>query len=52
MMSHLEHLVGLVKDQDLDGAQVEQPLGHPVLELAVRADDDLGHNARGGAKQA
>ena len=39
--TRLEHFVRLVKHQDLDGAQRQQPLADPVLELAVRADDDL-----------
>lgn len=40
--TNLEHLVGLVEDQDADGAHVQHALLHPVAQLAMGADDDLG----------
>lgn len=39
--THLEHLVGLVKDQDLQVARRQQPPVHPLVQPAMRADDDL-----------
>jgi hypothetical protein len=37
----LEHLISLVKYQDADAVNVQLPLGHPVLQAAVRANDHL-----------
>ena len=41
---YLQHVVRLIEDEDADGCQREDALGHPVLQAAVRADDDLVHN--------
>jgi hypothetical protein len=39
--AHVEHPVGLVEDEDLDLAEVRDPLADEVEEAARRRDEDL-----------
>ncbi len=38
---HVEHAVGLVEDEDLDGVERDQPAVDQVLQAAGRRDDDV-----------
>jgi hypothetical protein len=50
--ARLEHLVRLVEHQDANRLHAEHALGEPVLQLAVRADNDLVDDARLPARGA
>ncbi len=39
--AHVQHTVGLVQDEHLDGAQVDQVLGHQVKQAAGRGHQDV-----------
>lgn len=47
----LEHLVRLIKHHKPHAAEAQQALGHPALQLAVRADDDLLRVSAGGSRE-
>ena len=40
--AHVEHAVGLVEDEDLDGVEVREALLHEIEQAAGRRDEDVG----------
>ena len=47
--AHVEHAVGLVEDEDLDGGQVDGALADVVEQATGRGDDDVRPEAQGAA---
>jgi hypothetical protein len=39
--AHVEHAVGLVEDENLDGAEIDDALVHQIQQAAGRGDDDV-----------
>ncbi len=50
--AHVEHAVGLIKDEDLDVAKIDVALLHEVFETAGGCDDDIDTIAEGADLRA